>query len=160
MRHNTIIRFIQKLAVMAGIVLSFGVVASAQAEFLPPGVGPGPMGYPVPPGVGITDADLGIGYGSATGLSNSDPRLVAARVIRVAMSLLGILAVAILIFAGFTWMTAGGNDEKIGEAKKWMFAGVIGLALILSAYAVATFVVSQLVKATTSGNTVNIQLTP
>ncbi|KKU08129.1 MAG: hypothetical protein UX10_C0002G0038, partial [Candidatus Magasanikbacteria bacterium GW2011_GWA2_45_39] len=44
---------------------------------------------------------------------------------------------------------AGGNEEKTGEAKKRIMAGVIGLAIILSAYAIAKFVIDSLVKATT-----------
>ena len=85
----------------------------------------------------------------AIGLSSADVRVTVARIIRVAMSLLGIIAVVIILIGGFTWMTAGGNDEKVGEAKKWIFSGVIGLAIILSAYAIATFVINQLITATT-----------
>ena len=85
----------------------------------------------------------------AIGLSSADVRVTVARIIRVAMSLLGIIAVVIVLIGGFTWMTAGGNDEKVGEAKKWIFSGIIGLAIILSAYAIATFVINQLITATT-----------
>ena len=84
-----------------------------------------------------------------SGLGNSDIRITIARIIKVMMGLLGIIAVVIILIGGFTWMTAGGNEEKVGEAKKWIFAGIIGLAIILSAYAIATFVVSNLVNATT-----------
>ena len=84
------------------------------------------------------------------GLSNSDIRVTIARIIRVAMGLLGIVAVVIVLIGGFTWMTAGGNDEKVGEAKKWIFAGIIGLAIILSAFAISTFVIDSLVTATTA----------
>lgn len=87
--------------------------------------------------------------GTETGLGQTDIRVTVARIIRVAMGLLGIVAVVIILIGGFTWMTAGGNEEKVGEAKKWIFAGIIGLAIILSAYAIASFVITQLVKATT-----------
>ncbi len=86
----------------------------------------------------------------AIGLADGDVRVTIARIIRVAMSLLGIIAVVIILIGGFTWMTAGGNDEKVGEAKKWIFSGVIGLAIILSSYAIATFVINSLVNATTA----------
>jgi hypothetical protein len=89
--------------------------------------------------------------GGSLGLANTDVRVTVARIIRVAMGLLGIIAVVIILIGGFTWMTAGGNDEKVGEAKKWIFSGIIGLAIILSAYAIATFVINQLVSATTGG---------
>lgn len=88
--------------------------------------------------------------GVGTGLGTSDIRVTIARIIRVAMGLLGIVAVVIILIGGFTWMTAGGNEEKVGEAKKWIFAGIIGLAIILSAYAIASFVINNLVNATTN----------
>lgn len=83
------------------------------------------------------------------GLADTDIRVTIARIIRVAMGLLGIVAVVIILIGGFTWMTAGGNDEKVAEAKKWIFAGIIGLAIILSAFAIASFVIESLVSATT-----------
>jgi len=93
--------------------------------------------------------DLGLSYGAKTGLGTSDVRTTIAKIIKVAMSLLGIVAVVIVLIGGFKWMTAGGNDDQVGEAKKWIFSGVIGLAIILSAYALASFVITQLVDATT-----------
>mgnify|MGYP001616845830 FL=1 len=97
----------------------------------------------------LTPTELGIEYGAATGLGQQDIRTTIASIISVAMGLLGIVAVVIILIGGFTWMTAGGNEEKVGEAKKWIFAGVIGLAIILSAYALANFVINSLVGATT-----------
>jgi len=107
---------------------------------------------PVEPVLAVTSTDfLGIDYGKATGLGTEDVRTTVASIIRVAMGLLGIVAVVIILIGGFTWMTAGGNDEKVGEAKKWIFSGVIGLAIILSAYALANFVITELLTATGSG---------
>ncbi len=97
----------------------------------------------------ITPNDLGIQYGAATGLGNKDVRVTIASIIKTAMGLLGIVAVVIVLIGGFKWMTAGGNDEQTGEAKKWIFSGVIGLAIILSAYALATYIINSLVTATT-----------
>ena len=97
----------------------------------------------------VTPNDLGIQYGAATGLGNKDIRVTVASIIKTAMGLLGIVAVVIILIGGFKWMTAGGNEEQTGEAKKWIFSGVIGLAIILSAYALATYVINSLVTATT-----------
>lgn len=92
--------------------------------------------------------DLGLSYGSSIGLGSTDVRSTIASIIRVAMGLLGIVAVVIVLVGGFKWMTAGGNEDQVGEAKKWIFSGVIGLAIILSAYALASFVLQQLSTAT------------
>lgn len=96
----------------------------------------------------ISPTSLGLYYGKATGLGTKDVRATIAQIIKVAMGLLGIVAVVIILIGGFTWMTAGGNEDKVGEAKKWIFSGVIGLALILSAYALAQFIITNLVNAT------------
>lgn len=96
---------------------------------------------------------LGLSYSAQSGLGSTDIRITIAKIIRVAMSLLGIIAVCIVLYGGFTWMTAGGNDEQVGEAKKWIFSGVIGLAIILSAWGITTYVMQALINATTSGET-------
>lgn len=84
----------------------------------------------------------------STGLNNSlsqaDPRTVIGRIINMALGFLGVLAVGIVLLGGFKWMTAGGNEEKTGEAKKLLGAGVIGLVIILSSWAIANFIISSL----------------
>lgn len=91
--------------------------------------------------------ETGIGYGAYTGLPTQDLRVVIANIIRTAMGLLGIIAVLIVLYGGFKWMTAAGSDEKVGEAKKIITAGIIGLIIIITAYAIASFVVSSLITA-------------
>jgi len=70
------------------------------------------------------------------------------KIINVALSLLGIIAVVIVLIGGFQWMTSGGNEEKAAGARKMIFAGIIGLAIVLSAWAIAKFVLLQLGRAT------------
>ncbi len=84
----------------------------------------------------------------ATSLGNKDPRAIAAAVIKVMLGFLGIIAVLIILYAGFLWMTAAGNEDKITQAKGMMSAGVIGLIIILAAFGIATFVMNALVAAT------------
>ncbi len=85
-----------------------------------------------------------------TGLTYKDPRVVVASIIKLALSFLGIIAVILILIGGFKWMTAGGNEEQVGDAKKWIYSGVIGILIILSAYALANFVITQLKTATTA----------
>jgi hypothetical protein len=95
-------------------------------------------------------ADLGLtpAFTSEVGLGDNDLQDTIAQLINVALGFLGIVAVIIILFGGFKWMTAGGNDEKVGEAKRLIIAGIIGLAIILSAYAIASFVLDSLLSAT------------
>jgi len=75
---------------------------------------------------------------------NTNPRDIAERVIQFAMSFLGLIAVAIILYGGFKWMTAAGNDEKVDEAKKLIGAGIVGLIIIVAAYSIVTFVIANL----------------
>ena len=88
-------------------------------------------------------------FGSQTQLGTKQLTATIASIINVAMGLLGMVVVVLILAGGFLWMTAGGSEEKISKAKGLIFGGVIGLAIILSAYAIAQFVVSSLLRATT-----------
>ncbi len=95
--------------------------------------------------VGMNEIETGF---SDNGLGNTDPRTTVARLINVAMLFLGIIAVVIILLGGFKWMTAGGNEDMVGEAKKLMGAGVVGLVIVLSAWGIANFLLSRLITAT------------
>lgn len=84
------------------------------------------------------------------GLGTQDIRLTIASIINVALGLLGIIAVVIIIYAGFVWMTAGGNDDRIKEAKAMLINGLVGLIIIVTSYAVARFVINALLVATSA----------
>jgi len=92
--------------------------------------------------------ETGIDYGTYTGLGTKDIREGVMSVINVLLGFLGILAIIIILWGGFRWMTSAGNEEKVGEAKKIITAGIIGLVIIFTAYAIASFVISQLLTAT------------
>ncbi len=87
-------------------------------------------------------------FQTQTGLGNRDPRDIIGAVINVLLGFLGIIAVALILIAGFKWMTAAGNEDKVAEAKKLMAAGVIGLVIVLAAFALAQFVLRQMINAT------------
>ncbi len=78
------------------------------------------------------------------GLPAFDIRLIIARIIRAALGLIGIVLVVLMMYAGYLWMTAGGNDEQIGQAKSIIRNAVIGLAIILSAYSIVSFIMNML----------------
>ncbi|MFH0891811.1 MAG: pilin [Candidatus Falkowbacteria bacterium] len=85
---------------------------------------------------------------TATGLGNTDPREMAGSVINIFLGFLGIIAVLLILFGGFKWMTAAGDEGKVDEAKKLIAAGIIGLVVILAAFAIAQFVINALYNAT------------
>ncbi len=93
--------------------------------------------------------DPGLNYLTESGLGTKDIRTTVGSIINVLMGFLGVIAVVIILIGGFKWMTAGGNEDKVTEAKKLIMSGIIGLAIVLAAYSIATFVVMGLINATT-----------
>ena len=98
------------------------------------------------------NAAAGASGANIAGSGPTDPRIMAANIIKMALGVLGIIFVVIIVYAGFLWMTAAGEEEKTGKAKKLITNGVIGLIIILSAYAITSFVISNLVGATTGSS--------
>ncbi|MBU1017982.1 pilin [Patescibacteria group bacterium] len=65
-------------------------------------------------------------------------------IINYFLGLLGLIAVAMLIYAGVLMVTAGGNDEQVTKARKIIMYAVVGIVIILLSYTVVTFVASAL----------------
>ncbi len=91
--------------------------------------------------------DLGLNYvngDDGLGLTDTeaDPREMAVDIVKYLMTFLGIIAVIIILLGGFKWMTAGGNEDKVAEAKKLIIAGCIGLVIILAAFIIVQFVMN------------------
>ncbi len=70
------------------------------------------------------------------------PYETVVSVINFVLGFLGIIAVIIILIAGFKWMTAGGKDEQVESAQKMLIQGVIGLVIILSAWGIAQYAFS------------------
>lgn len=97
------------------------------------------------------DDAAGKTFAADAGLGNADLMGTISSIIRIALGFLGVIAVVIILLGGFKWMTSGGNDPKVVEAKKLIFSGIIGLVIVLSAYAIATFVINSIVETVQGG---------
>lgn len=98
--------------------------------------------------VAMAAPTYGLEYSSIMELGTRGLKAMVFTVINVILGFLGVLAIIIVLFGGFKWMTSGGSEEKIGEARNMIIAGIVGLAIVLAAYAIAQFVVVSLVNAT------------
>lgn len=96
----------------------------------------------------LLEVDTGVTIGDVAGLGQADLRTTIAQIIRAILAFLGVVAVVIIVWGGFKWMTSGGADEKVKAAQRMIVMGIIGLAIVLSAYAIASFVISSLISAT------------
>lgn len=84
---------------------------------------------------------------STTSLSTSELETSIANLIQIALGFLGVISVVIILMGGFKWMVAGGNNDNVKEAQTLIFGGVVGLAVIVSAWAITSFVVEAIIKA-------------
>lgn len=67
--------------------------------------------------------------------------MVIADVLQLALSILGILFVIFMIYGGYIWMTAAGNESKADKAKDIITQSILGLVIVVGAYAIAYFVI-------------------
>lgn len=89
---------------------------------------------------------------SALGLGGTkDPRVIAASVIRVALGFLGVIALGLIIYAGFLWMTSAGQEQKIEQAKKILKNALIGFIIILASFGIVSFIIEKLLEQTGAG---------
>ncbi len=66
-------------------------------------------------------------------------------ILRLGLSMVGIIFLAIMFYAGLRWMTGRGNEELATKAKDAMFNAAMGLILIIAAYGLTVFIFSKLV---------------
>lgn len=95
----------------------------------------------------------GAGFGVPT-----DPRITILLFIRYGLEFIGTLMFCYMLYAGFLWMTAGGNDEQISQAKKIIRNCVIGLLIIMSAYSITYFIITVALDAT-AGPSIHLSAT-
>jgi len=90
-------------------------------------------------------------FRTASGLGKSDLSTMIGKIVQAILSLLGVVAVLIVLYGGFKWMTASGDETKVDGAKKLIISGVIGLVIVVAAYAIAQFVLDSLITASNNG---------
>jgi len=67
------------------------------------------------------------------------------QIIGFVLSFVGVLFLILMIYAGLTWMTAGGNLEQVKKARSLMINAILGLIVVMGAYAITAFIGQQLI---------------
>lgn len=113
------------ITILSVWVLSAGP-ALAQADLTTPlnNAGSQPFGPPE------TNPDLAIGQR-------------VSYVLSIFLGFLGTITFIIMLYGGFLWLTARGNDDQVATAKKYLFNGVIGTIIIMAAYSITFFITSR-----------------
>lgn len=81
---------------------------------------------------------------NSAGVASTDLVTLIGRIINVALGFVGIVLLVVIIYAGYLWMTSGGDAEKVTKAKAWIRNAVIGLLIIVSSFAIVNFILAQL----------------
>lgn len=65
-------------------------------------------------------------------------------VITTALSFIGVIFLVLMIYGGYIWMIARGNEQEVEKAKNIIIAAIIGLAVVLAAYAASWYIINVL----------------
>ena len=81
----------------------------------------------------------------------SDIYALVQTVINAFLALVGVILLAYLLYAGYKWMTAHGEEKKVDQAKETIQRAITGIIIIVAAYAISVFVMSRLEAGTLRG---------
>jgi hypothetical protein len=87
-----------------------------------------------------------------TNLGSNDLLVTIGTIIKVFLGLLGIIFLVIVIYAGYLWMTAGGDDKRVERARKMLINAVVGIVIILFSYGITSFLMNAFLDATGGRN--------
>jgi predicted permease len=127
-----------KLTTSAVLAISSAVPAIALAE-----------GSPFERSQQYTDS-IAAGAGVSTGGPDALPQIIG-NIINIALGFMGIILLCIILWAGFLWMTAGGDSKKTETATALIKNAVIGLIIIVAAFAISNFVMTQIIQRIATG---------
>ena len=100
------------------------------------------VGIVIIPQLVSAQASLGLEVPTGTGLGTRDLKDLIVTIVNILLGFLGLIAVIVILYSGYRWLTAGGNEENVSVAKKVLINGVIGLVIILSAFGIVAFVIN------------------
>lgn len=120
-------------------IVFLGLILSLLFNFLPSAS---------PALAGSWDSQIGMGeVGTSFGQeSNSveDIRYQVIKIINIVLEILGIVVIVLIIFAGFQWMTAAGNEEQVKKAQATLKNAIIGLIIIMLSWSVTYFIMRRI----------------
>jgi len=90
-----------------------------------------------------TTAQKGYGVKNATAIPEGIPREIPGtigKIVGAGLAFIGVLFLILMIYGGFTWMLARGNEQEVTRAEDLIYSAVIGLVIVLAAYAITAYV--------------------
>ena len=78
------------------------------------------------------------GYEAST--NDTSAAAIAGTVIKAFLGMLGVIFIILIVLAGYNWMTAAGDEQKVEKAREGIKRAIIGLIIITGSYAIWTFI--------------------
>ena len=72
------------------------------------------------------------------------PERILANLIQIALGIVGLILIILIIYGGWIWGSARGNEERVTYAQNLIRNSVIGVIIIFSAYFITAFVVGKI----------------
>ena len=69
-----------------------------------------------------------------------DPAYIIGQAVGILLSFIGVIFLGLMMYGGYIWMMARGNQAEVDKAKKLIESAIIGLIVVLAAYAITYFV--------------------
>jgi len=66
--------------------------------------------------------------------------------VNIVLGLLGVIFTILIIYSGYTWMTAGGNEDKVSKASTTIKVAIIGLLIVIGAFAIWRFIFERIIE--------------
>jgi hypothetical protein len=96
-------------------------------------------------GRGMLDTAAG---SKGAGYRETEIESIIGTVISAVLALLGVIFLALIVYGGYMWLIARGDEGKVETAKDTISRAVIGLVIVLGAYAITYFIVNNLTMST------------
>jgi hypothetical protein len=92
----------------------------------------------------LTDIGTKAGY-KAAGQDNAFLAATINKIVKAFLSLLGVIFIFLIILAGYDYMTARGEEQKVEKALATIRRAIIGLIIILASFAIWKFIFDYLI---------------
>lgn len=79
--------------------------------------------------------------GKVYGSQQTDIRVIIANIIQIVLGFLAIIFLVLVLYAGFRYMTAAGNEEQTKKAVTQIRDAVIGLIIVLISWSVTEYII-------------------
>ncbi|MDP3043665.1 MAG: hypothetical protein Q8N21_04670 [bacterium] len=85
---------------------------------------------------GLKATAEGTGHAEMAGLKDKTPAELIGQAVNGVLAFLGVIFLMLMIYGGYLWMTAAGNEQQVEKAKGVIKDAVIGLIVVLAAYGI------------------------